>query len=459
ERICDLAINSSLIGDEGVSQSLNLRQYLFDYWTPGTELFERRTKLKANKHQYSAKKNVDSLLVHVFHSERNTKRNGKVVGYYLPDNLLVSQLTREHCQKLQDSVLLTKELSAKTWLNVLDAMSPPLNRLVKEDVIHRNPFNLIERPSYSRSTSNNRGFERTEVTAICIKSLTLAMEEKMDWKIALAFCLAASTGMRLGEVQALRSDRIEINSFSQFATIKIDKAFALVDGFKEPKSGKTRYVYCPRILAEKLIEIASPSGLIFEGAKTNEPIQQPCLSRNLDSVLFHVDICIPKEGLLIYVNDGRNASCTIKADLSATCCIDLSKVAWGMKNSDPSVILIKEEAVHVFAGYSRTVSVRTDWDEIHHLLFVIGFPLVIDPILLWIWNFKPFASQEREKGIVPTVSDIFSLFLQVFCQIPKERIRTGSFSSTFFIQSKYYPWNIKGTVDTALCFFIVFNIE
>jgi integrase len=78
---------------------------------------------------------------------------------------------------------------------------------------------------------------------------------KIDLKPYLAVALSAYTGMRLGEVRALRSEQIRIVN-EQFGIITIDRAVNDYAGEKSTKGKRTRQVPVPRHLCDELIEMA-----------------------------------------------------------------------------------------------------------------------------------------------------------------------------------------------------------
>lgn len=85
-------------------------------------------------------------------------------------------------------------------------------------------------------------------------------KESSEKRIYLACLVALLTGMRSGELRALRYDAIGNEM------ITIDQAYADKAGIKEPKGKKTRYVPCPVFLCRALKELA------LENPFSNEPL-------------------------------------------------------------------------------------------------------------------------------------------------------------------------------------------
>lgn len=295
--IVERALESGLIENTGkLKTDILLSEYLLNFWDfDNSEYVQISNKLKPNSiGRYTASRNLQNLKLHVLKSEKNTKGpNGKAIGYYLPEGLLASQLTRDHIELLQKSVLVTKGLSAKSWLNITCALGPAFNELVRTGKMIANPLTQVRRPSYDSTKSSNRGFTSVEANAIFLKAIYMMDEGKLDKRYCLGILLAGASGMRESEIRALKEENVVINEFSDYAIVYVEETIARLDGLKLPKGKKTRITYIPKDLGKALKRIAGDSGFVFEGQKAGQPISEDRLRVALNSVLEELDI--PKE--------------------------------------------------------------------------------------------------------------------------------------------------------------------
>ena len=83
---------------------------------------------------------------------------------------------------------------------------------------------------------------------------------RISMKIYFAVALAATTGMRQGEIRALRKDSIEFVEndleYEDQAIITVSESYAKTDGFKSTKGKRVRHVPVSKTLAEELIRMA-----------------------------------------------------------------------------------------------------------------------------------------------------------------------------------------------------------
>ena len=109
---------------------------------------------------------------------------------------------------------------------------------------------------------------------------------KTNLKPYLAVMLAAYTGMRSGEIRALRSEQMRIVN-DDFCIIKVDRAVNDYAGEKNTKGKRARSVPIPRFLYDMLIKEASSnphdgSSLVFWSKKSaTNPISTNFLVKQL----------------------------------------------------------------------------------------------------------------------------------------------------------------------------------
>ena len=243
EKIVKLAIDKGLTPIKEVID-VNVSDYFKSFWDYDNSTYIKLKNAKAGKRtgvtQYTAKRNASRILQHIVIDDANNDfdRKGNRIGYYLPKELMASELTANHIKKLEESVILTKKLSLKTWLNILSAISVPIKEMVREGYIKKNPLDSYDRDSVPQTESNLRALTEDEVTKISNHIIeTFHEKEGPMWKKqAFAILLASATGMRQGEILVLKKDDIIIDDGENYAIIRVDEAYAQIDGIKTTKS-------------------------------------------------------------------------------------------------------------------------------------------------------------------------------------------------------------------------------
>ncbi len=143
-----------------------------------------------------------------------------------------------------------KGLANSTVNRCRSTLSPILDNAVENGLLSANPLKATK-PLYVSPESPREAFTREEIVAL--------FSVEWDSEIArLAVMVAAFTGMRIGEVRALRTEYIHDNAI-------IIKHNAEKDGsIKTTKSEKERLCPIPEKLASELIEfVGNRSGFIF----------------------------------------------------------------------------------------------------------------------------------------------------------------------------------------------------
>jgi integrase len=109
--------------------------------------------------------------------------------------------------------------------------------------------------------------------------------------VRLACMLSAVTGMRIGEVRALRPEQIKDGY------IVVNASYNEQDLLKGTKTGKPREVPIPKRLQDILLGIGTKGGFIFAG-RGNSPISVSTINDALEKQLEKCGI--PKEGLCFH---------------------------------------------------------------------------------------------------------------------------------------------------------------
>jgi len=123
-----------------------------------------------------------------------------------------------------------------------------------------------------------------------------------QWKDKRAYAaslLACTTGMRSGEVLALKLEDIETR------ILNIRHSWSYYDGLKTPKNGEARKVPLLPEVREKLLELAKenpygPDGFIFYGSLADKPIDGSVLLDGLYDALAGIGIDAMARGVVFH---------------------------------------------------------------------------------------------------------------------------------------------------------------
>ena len=234
DRVCTLALERGIVKLK--SSSPIFSQYILDYWDYDGHRIRRKNKLKPN----SIGKNYAYTMTVCFKNHAMP---------LLPANLTLDNVTSAHLRKVLNTVTDDGVLANATIAKVMKSMTTPLREAYKKELINRDPTRTLD-------PIDERGKEKGILTPGEFSSLLTWMGNNSAQHVLLATVLAAATGMRMGEIRALRTDDIELINQND-AIIKIDESYSDLDKFKTPKAKKTRQTPCPRKVADALLDLAS----------------------------------------------------------------------------------------------------------------------------------------------------------------------------------------------------------
>lgn len=230
----------------------------------------------------------------------------------LPVGLKCSQVKTRHIETIQDNIL--SECSVSVWLKTLQALRSPITELRRKKILLSDPlFDLKKIKTGSHKGTPKGALTRRETDKLLFQmfnNCTYAKEVKthyvhtqgkragqeyitkkmvkLDRRVYLATALASCSGMRMGEILALRTENIRFPNFGDDcenqAIVDIVAAYARLAKFKDPKGKKTREVPIPRWLANDLIDFASTNpwndGLVFYGTvRPDTPYDSKAINR------------------------------------------------------------------------------------------------------------------------------------------------------------------------------------
>ena len=255
--------------DAGIFNGVKIADFITDFWT--------EEKSPYYEQQKAHRKDINGT--HCQNMRDMVKR------YWIPffGSSTVDSLTSEILNKFFIYLAAEKGLKSSTVNKVLNSAAVPFKFYCKNHKISSNPMDGIER----------FGCDKTERGILTHKEVErLFSFEWENKKKQLANMLAAFTGMRAGEVSALRycdiyDDRIYVNH-----------NWSVVDGEKDPKRHEVRWVVCPpeicsalKALAKKNPSFSNDCFVFFSRQKKGSvPVLPEAWVRGLDEALEHIGI-------------------------------------------------------------------------------------------------------------------------------------------------------------------------
>ncbi len=232
----------------------------------------------------------------------------------LPKTLNLADVKASHVEKVMDTLLDANDLSNATIQKVIQSIAGPLKEATRKKLVAHNPMDGVEPLT---STYKKRGIytieELIKIMDILYKKGTIGVDEikkvrgpdktlveksflvKTDLKPYLSVALATYTGMRSGEIRALRIDQIHIVN-EEYGIITVDRAVNVYAGEKSTKGKRSREVPVPAKLCLELINMAQSSPYpnntrVFWSTDSEEnPIASSYLRNQLYKAINHIGI-------------------------------------------------------------------------------------------------------------------------------------------------------------------------
>ncbi len=165
---------------------------------------------------------------------------------HIPTKLLLSEVTLSWLEDLQYALVKHSTLASSTINVIMSALLTALNDAQRRGAI---PQSTSLELQHLNVTHQARGV----LTEAELAAFLSYAKNHTEERIYLACTLALITGMRSGELRALRKAAVQED------LIIIDQAYADRAGLKEPKGKQVRYVPCPSWLTERLLTLADTS--------------------------------------------------------------------------------------------------------------------------------------------------------------------------------------------------------
>jgi integrase len=172
-----------------------------------------------------------------------------ISSYLLPTlgNAVLVKLTPSQIQKAHNVWASTRRdgkpggLSAQTRRHIHRILKSSLDRAVSQQALARNPAAALRPPKV----------ERPKMTALTAEQSVRFLETIAGHRLYWPVLLALSTGMRRGEILALRWRNVDLDRGIVRVVESLEQTRAGIR-FKPPKSGRTRSITIPAFAVEKL---------------------------------------------------------------------------------------------------------------------------------------------------------------------------------------------------------------
>ncbi|NCB73049.1 MAG: site-specific integrase, partial [Clostridia bacterium] len=205
----------------------------------------------------------------------------------LPAKLKLSCVRTEHVEHIVNNLLDDGIIANATIAKVIQSMSVPLGEAKRLKMIRENPVSSLE--SLSTKPKRRGILTNSELQTIICTMRNKAMKNEFDARVYLATTLSVFTGMRQGEIRAMKASAITLINEDQ-GIITVSQAIAVYAGLKTTKGKRERQVPCPRWLCEELLRMANKNtkgkDLIFwSDTSVNNPISSSFITRNFNKIV------------------------------------------------------------------------------------------------------------------------------------------------------------------------------
>lgn len=225
----------------------------------------------------------------------------------------ISSIRRTDIDKIKREML-QKGLSAETVRKGLKSVSQPLAYAVREGLIPSNPAEGITVRDNGKSQSTRGCYSYAQVQSLIAYLKKHKDDSLVAEELLLACELASRTGLRLGELQAMKKGCISFTESeigSKPALIEISESWATRTGAKTTKSKKSRTVPCPEWLALQLLSFSEKcpykkNDLIFWGQVPGKPVSEHTIRDNLHEALKDIGEEKDEQGMTLGFHSFRH---------------------------------------------------------------------------------------------------------------------------------------------------------
>jgi integrase len=206
----------------------------------------------------------------------------------IPKEMTIGKITPYDIDQLQHAVRVNNPLLTLGTINaIMASLISPLKYAASKWIIPKDPTEGY-RP-YKPDRKITGIFTSDEVNQLI----------KLHWDDEngkLAFLLAIHTGMRMGEILALRYSDIQpwLGSQRFIPVVHISHSFSKTHGLKCPKNGKSRIVPIPEWLWKELLALAGDSNddtkFVFASKQTGKPLSDKIIRKAFEKALEQIGI-------------------------------------------------------------------------------------------------------------------------------------------------------------------------
>lgn len=239
EEICRLAIDKGIVSISSTDKPL--AEYGLDFW----DFNGRRITLANRKKPGSIGKG---------YADDMRQKFGSHIIPHLPKNCRLCQVNSALVNRIQDELVAEGKLSNGTIEKTMRSLTTLMSDAQRKD--------LVQHKVYVDKIDTTPKKERGILTMSEIAAMTKALiqeevRKKRDELARLAIAVGMTTGMREGEVRALKaSDILIINE--EDSILMVDESYSDTEkAYKCPKGKRKREVTCPTIVAKALLLRAS----------------------------------------------------------------------------------------------------------------------------------------------------------------------------------------------------------
>ena len=179
-------------------------------------------------------------------SPKAHERYEEIVRVYLLPTLGNVRLQKLAATKIQEAYNTVRRRdgealapSTRRYIHVI--LKSALARAVEQSVIARNPADAIRAPR----------IERKEMTTLTVEQSAQLLASIRHKQLYWAVLLALTTGMRRGEILALRWKNVDLERKTLGVTESLEQTASSIR-FKRPKSDRTRAITLPAFAVEEL---------------------------------------------------------------------------------------------------------------------------------------------------------------------------------------------------------------
>ncbi len=281
--IANKALEEGIIFDKGAS--VNFIDFCRRFWDfDNSEYIKMRNYIKPN----SLGKEYCVNMMICF--------NRHVVPY-LPSQIKIHDVTTRHLDSVVKKLLFEKKLATGTIQGIILSFSLPLKEAYRQGLIKINPADrLMKIPNNEKA----RGFLSYDESVEFSKTATQMFRDgKLRKSYYLALITAISTGMRSGEIRALRRENIVSNVLIRDDGVILDKiiikeSIAPYSGVKCTKGKYDREICIPHELGEQLIANSNSKGIVFPSIHKGY-ITSPTLREIFSKVLLEMGISMAEQ--------------------------------------------------------------------------------------------------------------------------------------------------------------------